>query len=532
MRLSEYIKEKALPLGFLTEQLGLREENGRLLIPYYHADGSEYRVRYRQGDRRWWSDGDELIPYGLWLYAYDSGEMIFLCEGESDTQTLWHHGFPALGIPGASTYKPEWTDYVRRFRKIYLVPDTDQAGETFTKKTIQGLREAGYLNEVFIVHLPNGVKDVNELHKKEPGHRFDSIFTKLIKKAEKVESIRVSLPFIKLADMPKPSSIQYVVEDILPADYITLWFGDGGQGKSYLALALACSIAADRRFLNRETVAGLVVYIDFELNQTEQARRAYKVARGFGLTRPPDNLYYLAPGIQDGVTNSLEKLIEKLKQAITSLKPALIIIDSLGAALEGDPESARDVCRLFQQLRKLGTVLVIDHQSKLLSGDKYKEKTAFGSVYKQNLSRNIWQLQVIDNQPGELTLIMRHKKSNFGPLHEPIGLVARFDDSFTLQETALGVEFAEHLGTKEQVIAALRELKQATAKAIAEELELNLGTVRNTLTSLKKAGKVKEVGKDRQAPVYTLGETSQLHASYSEVKNEISEESFGEVLEL
>ncbi len=57
-----------------------------------------------------------------------------LVEGESDAQTLWLHGIPALGVPGASNWKAEWSEHVEELEKIYAVVEPDKGGETFREK--------------------------------------------------------------------------------------------------------------------------------------------------------------------------------------------------------------------------------------------------------------------------------------------------------------------------------------------------------------------------------------------------------------
>ena len=38
------------------------------------------------------------------------GGLFVLCEGESDAQSLWYMGIPALGIPGADMFKAQYVE--------------------------------------------------------------------------------------------------------------------------------------------------------------------------------------------------------------------------------------------------------------------------------------------------------------------------------------------------------------------------------------------------------------------------------------
>jgi len=89
---------------------------------------------------------------------------IIQVEGESDTQTLWLHGYPALGIPGARNFKEDWTEYIKPFKKVYLHREPDEAGQIFVKRITRLLTNAGYEGEILVFSI-DGYKDPNELHK-------------------------------------------------------------------------------------------------------------------------------------------------------------------------------------------------------------------------------------------------------------------------------------------------------------------------------------------------------------------------------
>lgn len=312
-----------------------------------------------------------------------------------------------------------------------------------------------------------------------------------------------ALPYISLGSLPltEPS---YLIENFLPSDCISLIYGDGGQGKSYLSLYLAVLIAIGKPFLGMVVKKGKLLYLDFELSPELQRQRLERICKGLSIEPAclANNLFYLAPGIQDNIPANLTELIPVVNEDDFDL----IIIDSIGAALTGDPEAARDICRLFQQIRELGTVLLLDHQAKKQKGDKASEKTPFGSAYKFNLSRNVWHLNAKPSEDNTLNCLLRHTKSNFSALRESLGLSFRFDNgAFTIETYEPGPEFSEHLSLKDQIIIALSELGEATAKEIAEEAGLELNSVKATITILKREGKVEDTSKKKgNASVYSL----------------------------
>lgn len=186
MTLTDYVKAKALPLEFV-KGLGLSEEKGNLKIPYFDQDGKVFRYRYRNETDTWW-DGDTdkgTLPYGL--NRLSPGLYCCLCEGESDTQTLWHYNFNALGVPGALNWKVEWSEYIKSYEEVLICFDNDDSGRRGTIDVARKLREGGYTGQIKAVPLPPDINDVNELHKRDPG-QFTDNFVRHSKRAQPVEA--------------------------------------------------------------------------------------------------------------------------------------------------------------------------------------------------------------------------------------------------------------------------------------------------------------------------------------------------------
>jgi DNA primase len=81
--------------------------------------------------------GSKAMLYGLWrLEKIRKAGWVVLDEGESDTQTLWFHGIPALGIPGAETWKEGWAEHLEGIEKIYVVIEPDEGGRSLKEKLL------------------------------------------------------------------------------------------------------------------------------------------------------------------------------------------------------------------------------------------------------------------------------------------------------------------------------------------------------------------------------------------------------------
>lgn len=170
--LAQYAQAKALPLGFL-RGLGLSDMTylgaPALRVPYLDADGTTTAVRFRMalskaqgGDQRFaWRSGSKPCLYGLQrLVEARAVGWVVLVEGESDAQTLWCHGFPALGLPGANTWRAEWAELLDGVERIYVVIEPDSGGEAMLK----WLAGSAIRERVLLIRLPDGIKDPSELH--------------------------------------------------------------------------------------------------------------------------------------------------------------------------------------------------------------------------------------------------------------------------------------------------------------------------------------------------------------------------------
>jgi len=150
---------------------GVRTQDGKLAIPYLTRDGEVFAVQFRlalTGDNRFkWRTGDKPILYGLWrISEWDTTDTLYLCEACTDTWSMWSADLPALGIPSASTWKPEWWNELHGFQRIVLIPDTDSAGSGLVKLLAKTQPEQ-FRERVYVLRLPRDVKDVNELWKRE-----------------------------------------------------------------------------------------------------------------------------------------------------------------------------------------------------------------------------------------------------------------------------------------------------------------------------------------------------------------------------
>jgi hypothetical protein len=245
---------KRLPVEFLRD-LGLKNVDKGILIPYRLMDSSPApRNRLRSAlvakhGSRWDAREGTIIPYGAWkLSEAEVAGFLIIPEGESDAWTLWHHGFPALSVPGAQMAKCLQLEHVAKIRKLFIVREPDAGGAAFTHGIQVRLREIGYRGDIFTVSL-EGAKDPNELHKQHTPADFKAKFQAALEAAQPLK-IATSSSSVWTADTMEillddsiNNESEPLYDKVLYRETITEIFSPRGIGKSLFALFLAVWLA-------------------------------------------------------------------------------------------------------------------------------------------------------------------------------------------------------------------------------------------------------------------------------------------------
>jgi hypothetical protein len=404
-----------------------------------------------------------------------------------------HHGgdasdadYALLGILKFYTQDPDQLDRLMRLSALSRPKwNEGRAGRTWLRYSID-----------------NALKDVSEVYHWERTEAYDSrngARSRSRSLGNKVMSNdpKRSIRAVSFRGREKPGPREWIVEKAVCRGHAASWYGEGGIAKSLLAAHMGIHIAADGvdcwAGLRVQTVP--VIYGDFELDEDEHLRRAQELSCGMGLSDVPMKFHYLSlAGLP------ADEAFAAAAEECERLKAGLFIVDSVGYALDGDSELARDVLRFHkncvQPIRDAGaTPFLIDHQAKVIKGEKYSDKQEFGSVYKTNTVRSSFQIRG-GWDGNELTATFTHKKTNFGPKVEDFSLLLRFGReriSVELLDTPVRDPDREP-SKKEQVYAAVEELGQATAEAVHTATEINLQTVRNAISELVNEGQLVDTG--------------------------------------
>lgn len=86
------------------------------------------------------------------------GDTLCLAEGEMDVVTLTALGLPAVGVPGATQWKPYMSRCLDGYRRVVLFYDDDDAGRGLVKSI------RSKMPDVIPVAAPGGFKDIGEAY--------------------------------------------------------------------------------------------------------------------------------------------------------------------------------------------------------------------------------------------------------------------------------------------------------------------------------------------------------------------------------
>jgi hypothetical protein len=311
------------------------------------------------------------------------------------------------------------------------------------------------------------------------------------------------LSLVRFAEREAPAAREFIVPDLIPRHHPTTLYGWGGTAKSLIAALLSMSVAGGReKFFGRDiAVHGPVMYLDFELDADEQHRRVMQLATGMKMKIPEDLLYVSTLGVRT------HEAVEFALSVCEEHKAVMVVLDSLGPAMVGDMAAAKDVIEFHNcyiaPFKAIGaTPLLVDHQARQQAGEGYQSKGAFGSAYKEHLSRSLIQVEAGDRSAelGTLNVRLRHKKTNFGTLADPFDVSLSFSDEMigasTRDLTPADRAQETTLNAEDRVVAALED-GPAYPDEITETTGLARSTVKNKINALKKAGRVETTGEIR-----------------------------------
>lgn len=254
---------------------------------------------------------------------------------------------------------------------------------------------------------------------------------------------------LREAPRPEPDAVLDVAGFPLLKRHPLILFGDGGTGKSLLALYFAGELA------RRGVTTAL---FDWELGSEDHRQRFEQL---FGAAMPP--VRYLR------CSKPLVVEQDRIRREIQDHGVSFAVFDSVAFACDGPPEAAEVAARYQAVVR--GLAIGSLHVAHINKSERAEEKP-FGSQFWHNGARSTWFIKQADTgaDPATLTVGLFHKKANLGARHRAIGYQLRFQGERTLV-TATDLADVESLAPRLPVSHRIRHALQAGAKSIVELAE-------------------------------------------------------------
>lgn len=300
LTLAEYADRKGLSLAVLA-RAGVRDGTGKyggsvVEIPYYGPDKALLRTKVRTRKGTFWNpDGTGTPLYGQWMLSELQGPVV-LVEGESDCHAAWQRGVCAVGLPGASNWKPEFAPLLNG-RDVIVWQEPDEGGATMVAKVSTSLPKAKVLREV--TYNGTVMKDLCELHQAvaASGEAWGPAWRTIVESATPIGAESSVVAFDSLTS----STLEHLLQEKLaPIDAVPTMLAkwneacNGGGGGVGLARGWYITIGANTG--TGKTLIGLnlaahaaqhgetVTFISLEMGRSELATRCMSIVSGESTT--------------------------------------------------------------------------------------------------------------------------------------------------------------------------------------------------------------------------------------------------------
>lgn len=220
-----------------------------------------------------------------------------------------------------------------------------------------------------------------------------------------------------------------LVPGLIPMKTTTLLYGDGGTGKSLLALQLACATALGRPWLGMPAREGRAIYLTAEDDLDELHRRLWAIcsAEGVGLGELHRLTIRSMVG-EDALLATLDpranvlaptKLHEEIDALMGEQCPSLVVLDTLADLFPGN-ENDRALARQFIGLLKGpaynhgAAVVLLAHPS--LAGLNSGTGTSGSTGWSNSVRSRLYLERVVadDYEPDPDARRLTVKKANYG----------------------------------------------------------------------------------------------------------------------
>lgn len=274
---------------------------------------------------------------------------------------------------------------------------------------------------------------------------------------------------------------QWLVDGLIPSGTVTLFGGDGGTGKSLLALQLACSVALGRSWLGKATAGGCALYISAEDDEDELHRRIADICQSEDIAPAElDRLTLrslagedalLAVQMQGKGMLTPTELFHELDRKLKADAPALLVLDTLADLFPGNENDRAQARQFVGMLRGLAirhgcAVVMLAHPS--LSGLNSGSGTSGSTGWNNSVRSRLYLERIKDEgyEPDTDARVLRTMKANYGPTGGEIAL--RWQAGvFVAQQQEQGLDRVSASAKAERVFLKLLDALTAQGRYVS-----------------------------------------------------------------
>ncbi|WP_233902104.1 AAA family ATPase [Paracoccus denitrificans] len=246
----------------------------------------------------------------------------------------------------------------------------------------------------------------------------------------------------------------WLVPRLIPSGTVTLLTGDGGTGKSLLALQLATACALGKPWLGKTVAGGRALFVSAEDDEDELHRRLADVLNAEEASFADlDQLALRSLAGEDALLTELDTrtgkqkatdLFRELDAFLTDLAPALVVLDTLADLFPGNENDRAQARQFIGMLRGLAirhdcAVVLLAHPS--LSGIQNGTGMSGSTGWHNSVRSRLYLERILqgDDEPNPGARVLRTMKANYGPTGAEIALTWR-NGVFVADEPETGLD--------------------------------------------------------------------------------------------
>ena len=176
----------------------------------------------------------------------------------------------------------------------------------------------------------------------------------------------------ELLELPPPS---WLISPILPLGGLVGLYGPSGNGKTFVALDMALSVATGASWQGRSVERGFVVYVSAE-GGSGIGKRVKAWLQAHSLDASQADIAWIIESIAvDGESEDIDALIDRIDLEVER-QPSMIVLDTMARVFVGDENETADMGSFVKGVDKLReafgcTVMVVHHTPR---ADSYRER--------------------------------------------------------------------------------------------------------------------------------------------------------------